>query len=55
MRTVGDANSKNRIAIAIPRHRVIGVYGPLTGFSRGLERKNGFTPMRNVISELAFR
>ena len=39
VRAVGNANSKNPIAIIIPCHRVIGRDGSLTGFAGGLEAK----------------
>jgi len=38
-RAVGNANNKNRIAIIIPCHRVIGSDGSLTGYASGLWRK----------------
>lgn len=38
-RAVGKANSKNRISIIIPCHRVIGTNNSLTGYAGGLERK----------------
>jgi methylated-DNA-[protein]-cysteine S-methyltransferase len=38
-RAVGAANGRNRIAIVVPCHRVIGADGALTGFAAGLERK----------------
>ena len=38
-RAVGGANGRNRIAIVIPCHRVIGADGTLTGFASGIERK----------------
>jgi len=38
-RAVGAANGRNRIAIVVPCHRVIGANGSLTGFGGGLERK----------------
>jgi methylated-DNA-[protein]-cysteine S-methyltransferase len=38
-RAVGAANGRNRIAIVVPCHRVIGSDGSLTGFAAGLERK----------------
>ncbi|KQR16766.1 methylated-DNA--[protein]-cysteine S-methyltransferase [Cellulomonas sp. Leaf334] len=38
-RAVGAANGRNRIAIVVPCHRVIGADGSLTGFAAGLERK----------------
>lgn len=39
LRAVGNANSKNKISIIIPCHRVIGSDGSLTGFAGGLWRK----------------
>lgn len=38
-RAVGGAIGKNRLAIVIPCHRVIGSNGSLTGFGGGLDRK----------------
>lgn len=38
-RAVGGANSKNKIAIIIPCHRVIGSNNQLTGFAGGIWRK----------------
>lgn len=39
-RAVGNANNKNKIAIIIPCHRVIGSNGSLTGYAGGLQVKN---------------
>ncbi len=39
LRAVGLANGKNKIAIIIPCHRVIGAKGDLTGFAGGIWRK----------------
>lgn len=39
VRAVGAANGRNRIAIVIPCHRVIGADGTLTGYAGGLDRK----------------
>lgn len=36
---IGQAVGRNKIAIIIPCHRVIGVKGNLVGYSGGLERK----------------
>ncbi|MDF2892374.1 MAG: methylated-DNA--[protein]-cysteine S-methyltransferase [Clostridia bacterium] len=38
-RAVGGANNKNKIAIIIPCHRIIGADGSLTGYAGGLWRK----------------
>ncbi len=39
IRAVAQANGKNKIAIIIPCHRVIGSNGKLTGYGGGLWRK----------------
>ena len=39
IRAVGTSNGKNKIAIIVPCHRVIGSDGKLTGYSGGLHRK----------------
>lgn len=39
VRAVARANGKNRIAVVIPCHRVVGKNGKLTGYSGGLQRK----------------
>ena len=39
VRAVGNANGKNRIAIIIPCHRVIGRSGKLVGYASGVWRK----------------
>lgn len=39
IRAVARANGKNKIAIIVPCHRVIGTNGDLTGYAGGLERK----------------
>lgn len=39
MRAVGMANNKNKIAIIIPCHRVIGKHGSLVGYAGGLDTK----------------
>jgi methylated-DNA-[protein]-cysteine S-methyltransferase len=38
-RVVGAANGRNRVAIVVPCHRVIGADGSLTGYGGGLDRK----------------
>ncbi|KKI89530.1 cysteine methyltransferase [Bacillus sp. SA1-12] len=39
IRAVGSANSKNKLSIVIPCHRIIGSNGKLTGYAGGLWRK----------------
>ena len=39
VRAVGNANGKNKIAIIVPCHRVIGSDGSLTGYAGGMSRK----------------
>ena len=39
VRAVAGANSKNKISIIVPCHRVIGTDKSLTGYSGGLMRK----------------
>jgi methylated-DNA-[protein]-cysteine S-methyltransferase len=39
VRVVGGANGKNKIAIVVPCHRVIGNNNTLTGYAGGLEKK----------------
>ncbi len=38
-RAVGGANNKNKIAIVVPCHRVIGANKELTGYAGGLDKK----------------
>ena len=38
-RAVGSANGKNKLAIIVPCHRVIGSNGKLTGYAWGVQRK----------------
>lgn len=39
IRPIANANGKNRIAIIIPCHRVIGTNGDMIGYGAGIERK----------------
>lgn len=39
IRAIATANGKNKIMIAIPCHRVVGMAGELTGYAGGLWRK----------------
>ena len=50
VRAVGNANSKNPIAIFVPCHRVIGRDGSLTGFAGGIEVKKMLLKLENAMS-----
>ena len=39
VRAIGNANNKNKIAVIIPCHRVIGSVGKLSGYAGGVKRK----------------
>jgi len=39
-RAVGNANNKNKLAIVVPCHRVIGRDGSLTGYASGVNKKD---------------
>ncbi len=39
VRAVGGANGKNPLSVVVPRHRVIGANGTLTGYTGGMNRK----------------
>jgi len=47
-RAVGRANGRNRIAIVIPCHRVIGSNGKLTGFAGGLPVKESLLALEGI-------
>ena len=48
VRAVGRANGDNRIAIAIPCHRVVGSDGELVGYGGGLWRKEYLIAMEQA-------
>ena len=50
-RAVGNANGKNKIAIIIPCHRVIGTNGTLTGYAGGIWRKKWLLDFEQGIEE----
>lgn len=39
VRAVGSANGRNKLAIIVPCHRIIGADGSLTGYGGGMHRK----------------
>ncbi|MFZ4542415.1 MAG: methylated-DNA--[protein]-cysteine S-methyltransferase [Saprospiraceae bacterium] len=50
IRAVGSANGKNKFAIIVPCHRVIGADGSLTGYAGGLWRKKWLLEHERKIS-----
>ncbi len=48
-RAVGNANNKNKIAIIIPCHRVIGKNNKLTGYAGGLDKKSWLIEHENKL------
>jgi methylated-DNA-[protein]-cysteine S-methyltransferase len=48
VRAVGNANSKNRLSIVVPCHRIIGSNGRLTGYAGGLWRKEWLLQHENT-------
>jgi len=48
VRAIGNANSKNPIAIVVPCHRVIGRDGSLTGFAGGIDAKKILLRLENA-------
>lgn len=49
VRAVGGANNKNKIAIIVPCHRVVGSDGSLTGYAGGLWRKQWLLEHENTV------
>ncbi|MGL6289866.1 MAG: bifunctional transcriptional activator/DNA repair enzyme AdaA [Silanimonas sp.] len=47
-RAVGTANGRNRVAIVVPCHRVVGQDGRLTGYGGGLRRKQKLLELEGV-------
>jgi len=54
-RAVGGANNRNRLAIIVPCHRVIGSRGDLVGYGKGLHRKKWLLEMENSNSAILDR
>lgn len=52
IRAVGTANGRNKIAILIPCHRVLGSNGALTGYAGGLWRKEYLLKLESATTKL---
>jgi AraC family transcriptional regulator, regulatory protein of adaptative response / methylated-DNA-[protein]-cysteine methyltransferase len=52
IRAVASANGKNRIAIIIPCHRVIGENGNLTGYGGGIANKRFLLELERKFSDM---
>jgi len=50
IRAVASANGKNKIAIVVPCHRIIGSDGSLTGYAGGLNRKRYLLSLEHSIA-----
>jgi len=48
-RAVGLANARNRIAVIVPCHRVIGANGRLTGYAYGVDRKSALLRLEGAL------
>ena len=53
VRAVGNANSKNKLTIVVPCHRIIGANGKLTGYAGTLPRKEWLLRHEREVSETA--
>lgn len=51
VRAVGNANSKNKLTIVVPCHRVIGANGKLTGYAGSLPRKEWLLNHERTVRE----
>ena len=49
VRAVANANSKNKLCIIVPCHRVIGKNRSLTGYAGGIERKAALLKLEGIV------
>lgn len=49
VRAVAAANGRNKIAIVVPCHRIIGSNGSLTGYAGGLARKQALLQLEQAV------
>ncbi len=54
IRAVAAANGKNRLAIVVPCHRVVGSDGALTGYAWGLQKKEWLLQHEGAIQQTLF-
>jgi methylated-DNA-[protein]-cysteine S-methyltransferase len=54
IRAVAAANGKNRLAIVVPCHRVVGIDGTLTGYVWGLQKKEWLLQHEGAIQQTLF-
>ncbi len=52
-RAVGRANGRNRVAIIVPCHRVVGTDRGLTGYGGGIERKRRLLELEGVLVKIS--
>lgn len=52
IRAIASANGRNRLAIIIPCHRVIGSDGSMTGYAAGIEKKKWLLKFERSHSEI---
>ena len=54
IRAVAAANGKNKLAIVVPCHRVVGSDGALTGYAWGLQKKEWLLKHEGAIQQKLF-
>ena len=52
IRAIASTNGRNRLAIIIPCHRVIGSNGSMTGYAAGVDKKKWLLKFEREHSEI---